>query len=113
MIKHDAWDFHRVNFYRNYLSDIKQSNKLKSQAATQAAQNTTQAVQKTTQYHLNESEQNIINIISMKPTITQNNIADLMGISLNNVKYYIKRLRKKGVFIRTGTNQKGKWIVKM
>ncbi|MGM9940449.1 MAG: winged helix-turn-helix transcriptional regulator [Bulleidia sp.] len=46
------------------------------------------------------------------PTITQKEIAGLLQVNTNTLKYRILRLRKAGKIEREGSPQKGQWIVK-
>lgn len=46
------------------------------------------------------------------PTITQKEIAGLLQVNTNTLKYRILRLRKAGKIERVGSPQKGQWIVK-
>ncbi len=63
--------------------------------------------QKTTQ----ETTQEIIEAITKKSDITQKELAAVIGITEDGVKYHITRLRKKGVLKRIGPDKGGYWEV--
>lgn len=76
-----------------------------TQAATQATtQATTQANQTT--------EQAIIDLLKQRPDLSQKQLARLLNMNLNTVKYYMKKMRNNGSLQREGSSQKGLWIVK-
>lgn len=77
-------------------------------ATTQATQATTQV----TQARSIDSEQKIVNLLQQNPSASQAEVAAKLGISVNAVKYYIRKLRDLGRLERVGSPQKGKWIVK-
>lgn len=104
---------------------------------TQAEKDATQAVQDTTQAALKilpgaDSEENrnrrvalygaklreyvttrnIVNLIRQEPELSQKQIAERLELNLNTTKYYIRKLKESGIIERTGSSQKGKWIVK-
>ena len=78
------------------------------EATTQATQVTTQV----TQARSIDSEQKIVNLLQQYPSVSQAEVATKLGISVNAVKYYIRKLRVLGRLERVGSPQKGKWIVK-
>ena len=85
------------------------------EATTQVTQATTQVTQATTQVtqaRSIDSEQKIVNLLQQNPSASQAEVAAKLGISVNAVKYYIRKLRDLGRLERVGSPQKGKWIVK-
>lgn len=54
----------------------------------------------------------IMDVMQKNPTITQKEIAGLLQVNTNTLKYRILRLRKAGKIERVGSPQKGQWIVK-
>ncbi len=76
-----------------------------TQGTTQATQGTTQATQNKT------IEECIIAIIQDNPRVSQTQLADAIGITVDSVKYYINKMKKKLIIKREGTSQSGKWIV--
>ena len=82
-----------------------------TQVTTQVTQATTQVTQ-ATQARSIDSEQKIVNLLQQNPSASQAEVAAKLGISVNAVKYYIRKLRDLGCLERVGSPQKGKWIVK-
>ena len=62
------------------------------------------------QYYPNTA-QRILEAIKENPHITKRELSEKLGISLNGIKYHIKKLNGDGVLKREGTNRSGKWIV--
>jgi len=58
-----------------------------------------------------ETTRKLLNAINENPDITQNELATVLGITMDGVKYQIKNLTKKGVLKREGSDRGGKWIV--
>ena len=70
------------------------------------------ATTQVTQARSIDSEQKIVNLLQQNPSASQAEVAAKLGISVNTVKYYIRKLRDLGRLERVGSPQKGKWIVK-
>lgn len=89
---------------------------LMNEGTTQSTQSTTQSTQSTIDEVVHnmqgEIEYAIMQLMINIPEISQKEIAARNGLNLNTVKYYIRRMQKKGMIEREGTNRKGKWIVK-
>ncbi|MCI9618753.1 MAG: winged helix-turn-helix transcriptional regulator [Dorea sp.] len=97
-----------------YLEDIAiqsatQSTTQTTQSATQTTQSTTQSA---TRYVNEEPIQAIIKLIESDPSLSQKQMAEILCLNPNTLKYYLKRMREKGIVERTGTSRKGRWIVK-
>ncbi len=60
---------------------------------------------------LNNMEEKVINVLRVNPYITTKGLMDELGITQNQVKYYIKRLKGCGKIERQGNNRKGYWLV--
>ena len=58
-----------------------------------------------------KTTQKIIEAITKKSDITQKELAAVIGITEDRVKYHIIRLRKKGVLKRIGPDKGGYWEV--
>jgi len=66
----------------------------------------------TTPKNVTESEERIITVINNNPHITVKQIADSLGdITLDGVKYNLKRLKDKSIIRRIGSNRNGYWEV--
>lgn len=53
----------------------------------------------------------VLEIISIKPDLTRQNIADLLGISLSTIEKNIKKLRDATIIGREGTDKIGYWKI--
>ena len=84
----------------------------REEQTTQSVTQTTQSVTQTTQSKENDPEKNIMELIEQNPFLSQNQMAEKLNLNKNTLKYYIKKMKEKGVIERVGTNRKGKWIVK-
>lgn len=61
---------------------------------------------------LTETQKSIINLMIDSPTITQETLSKLLGISIRTIQRNIKVLIDLGLIERTGATKKGEWIVK-
>ena len=58
-----------------------------------------------------KTTQKIIEAITKKSDITQKELAAVIGITEDGVKYHITRLRKKGLLKRIGPDKGGHWEI--
>ena len=94
---------------RNVKSTKDETNKNVTQDTTQG---TTQATQGTTQAVTQVSvEEQLLRIIKGNSKITQKQMSDALNMTVDRVKYYIRKLEKKKRIIREGTNQNGEWKI--
>lgn len=84
--------FFRVTFYRDPRYSLKAGEDI---------------TQKTTQ----KTTQKIIEAIVKKSDISQKELAELIGITDDGIKYHITRLRKKGILKRIGPDKGGHWEI--
>ena len=63
-----------------------------------------EATQETTQ-------ERILAAIQAKPEITQKELAQSIGITLDGIKYHIKNMTKQGLIKHEGSTKAGKWII--
>lgn len=82
----------------------------REEQTTQSVTQTTQSVTQTTQSKENDPEKNIMELIEQNPFLSQKQMAEKLNLNKNTLKYYIKKMKEKGVIERVGTNRKGKWI---
>ena len=75
-----------------------------TQEIDKTTQETTQEIDKTTQ-------ENIIHIINKKPQITLQEIANILKITRDGVKYHITKLQDEGIIKHEGSTKAGKWIM--
>ena len=92
----------RVNMYRKAESVIEVNG-----VTTQA----TQATQGTTQAELSEDDKAVLMSIEEDPHITQKEMAAKLDWKIDRVKYYLNKLKRKGIVKRVGTSQNGHWEV--
>lgn len=72
----------------------------------------TQSATQSTQSDEIKPVQRIIEIIEQNPLLSQKQMAEKLSLNQNTLKYYIKKMRKKGIIERVGSSRKGKWVVK-
>ena len=65
----------------------------------------------TTQETTQKATRKILEAIMNKPDITKKELAVVIGITEDGVKYHITRLRKKGVLKRIGPDKGGHWEI--
>ena len=65
------------------------------------------ATQKTTQ----KTTQKIIELIKGNPIITRRELAELIGLSEDGIKYHLTILQKNGLIKRIGPDKGGRWEV--
>lgn len=58
-----------------------------------------------------ERVEKLLSLIESEPKITQTEMAERLKWNIPVVKYYIRKLKEKGLLERIGTSQKGHWIV--
>jgi predicted HTH transcriptional regulator len=56
-------------------------------------------------------EERLINLLSEKPDVKTKEIAESLGWSSSQVKYYMKKLKDDNKIIRHGTNRNGYWEI--
>lgn len=86
--------FFRVTFYRDPRYSLK-------------AEKFHKGIEKTTQ----KTTQKIIEALTKKSDITQKELAELIGITEDGIKYHITRLRKKRILKRIGPDKGGHWEI--
>lgn len=53
----------------------------------------------------------ILKVIEVKPMLSQEKIADVIGENYSTVKYDMESMKKSGIIKRERSSQKGKWII--
>ena len=91
----------RVNMYRKVEKEVGDNG------------TTTQATQGTTQVELSEDDKAVLTALAEDPEITQKEIAAKLDWKIDRVKYYLNKLKRKGIIKRVGTSQNGHWEVLM
>ena len=67
------------------------------------AQKTTQKTEKTTQ--------KILDIIKNNPQVTRKELAELVGITADGIKWNLEKLKETGKIRRIGPDKGGKWDI--
>ena len=62
---------------------------------------------------ISETQRNILEILRKNPSITQNALSKLIGISLVHINKNMKILKEKGYITRIGSDKRGTWDVKI
>lgn len=60
---------------------------------------------------LTKTEEKIIRVLQNNPEITQPELAGQIGLSVDGVRYAIKRMKDRGILNRKGSNRNGSWQV--
>lgn len=99
--------------FRSLVSLTNQAaNQAVYQAANQAAQATAQATnQAGTQEEKKSIDIKILRVLSENPNLSQKKVALMIDEKYSAVKYHIESMKKAGILVRTGSSQKGKWII--
>ena len=92
-------------------NNIEQRNIKRKEVET--TQGTTQATTQVTPQANQEAstEELILATIKDNPKTSQSQMESKLGIPVETVKYYIKKMRQEQRIVREGTSQKGKWII--
>lgn len=78
---------------------------------TQDQGKTTQAVSTNIIGDKTDIRSNILDLMSKKPSISQSQIAVELNLSVNVIKYHVRKLRVEQKIIRVGSSQKGYWSI--
>ena len=57
------------------------------------------------------TQERILAAIQAKPEITQKELAQSIGITLDGIKYHIKNMTKLGIIKHEGSTKAGKWVI--
>lgn len=80
-----------------------------TQSTTRFTQSTTHSVEKSKTVSMVTE---IIQLMKQEPSMSQKQMAEKLSINQNTLKYYVKKMRERGIIERIGTNRNGKWVVK-
>lgn len=110
VFKMDA--FFLVTFYRDPRYSLKAGKEAGKKMRRKYGENTEKELaenltQKTTQ----KTTQKIIDAIAKKSDITQKELAVVIGITEDGIKYHITRLKKTGILKRIGPDKGGHWEI--
>jgi len=57
------------------------------------------------------TQEKIVALIKLNPSITQKGLSEQTGISVDGVKYHLKKLKDAGMITRSGSTKTGQWRV--
>ncbi len=130
----DMGDAFRVNFYRSNIKTDIENTKIFIRTGTETentgtetentgteTENTgtetenigTEIVEEEILPILSDTEKKVVSLILMNPEITQNKMAEIMGMSKNGIRYVMNKLKNRGILMREGATKKGKWSINL
>ena len=62
---------------------------------------------------LSDTEKKVVKLILKNSGITQDKMAELMGMSKNGIRYVMNKLKNRGILVRVGATKKGKWSINL
>ncbi len=78
---------------------------------TQETPETTQETPETTQETPETTKNEILTLISSNPLITRREIAEVIGLTSDGVKYHLRNLRSAGIIRHVGPTKAGRWEI--
>jgi ATP-dependent DNA helicase RecG len=54
----------------------------------------------------------ILKMIRDNPKVTRKEMAEELGLSLDGVRYHLKKMAESDILIYEGTSRKGHWVIK-
>lgn len=60
---------------------------------------------------LSDTEKKVVRLILKNPEITQDKMAEVIGMSKNGIRYVMNKLKNRGILVRVGATKKGKWFI--
>ncbi len=82
-----------------------------SEQANGITQSTTQTTQLPDERKMSDVEIRIVDAMKENSKITQSQLANLLGMDINAVKYYVRRLSNDNIIEHKGSNRSGEWEV--
>ena len=109
-VKEPEFRYEKIGLWVEYIFSTQETGKTtqETEATTQEAGKTTQETDATTQ---ETTQQRILSNIKKKPDITRKELAEIIGLSSNGVKYHLDKLKKSGVIRHVGATKKGHWEI--
>jgi len=62
---------------------------------------------------LSDTEKRVVRLILKNPEITQDKMAEIMGMSKNGIRYVMNNLKNREILVQVGSTKKGKWIINL
>ena len=69
------------------------------------------ATPETTNEILGTTASRILELISSEPTMTAKQIAEKLGLGVDNTRFHIRNLKKKGILVHIGSDKNGHWEI--
>lgn len=57
-------------------------------------------------------EKKVVEVLLKDPENTQDEMAEIMGMSKSGIRYVMNKLKNRGILVRVGATKKGKWSIK-
>lgn len=99
-----------LNGYKDELKPIFKSTPSQFQTIIFALTDT-QNVGDLSETELTERQQNIMNIIRKSPTISAKQMSETLSVSQRTIERDLSTLKEKGILVRKGKDNDGKWII--
>ena len=116
----DMGDAFRVIFYRSNIETGIENIEMFAESSTEMASTGTEIgltgtemVKEELLSVLSDTEKKVVRLILKKPEITQDRMAEIMGMSKNGIRYVMDKLKNRGILVRVGATKKGKWSVNL
>lgn len=74
---------------------------------------TDKTADKTTDKALSDMEKAILDLVVTTPSISQKEMAEILGLSVDGIRYHTDKLKNRGVIKRVGGKKTGRWEVLM
>jgi ATP-dependent DNA helicase RecG len=82
-----------------------------TEETTQETEETTQETEETTQETEETTQEKILALIKAQPSITRNELAALVEISSDGIKYHLEKMKSAGIIRHVGPTKAGLWEV--
>lgn len=123
----DMGDAFRVIFYRSNIetgienterfavtgTEIENTGTESIMTGTENTETGTEMIEHESLPDLSDTEKKVVKLILKNPEITQDKMAELMGMSKNGIRYVMNKLKDKGILVRVGATKKGKWSINL
>jgi ATP-dependent DNA helicase RecG len=78
---------------------------------TETTQENESTTQKLPRNYPETTRERLLNLIASNPGLTRKELAKLLGITSNGVKYHIQKLTDENIIKREGSDRAGKWVI--
>ena len=116
----DMGDAFRVIFYRSTIeTDIENMERFAvtgteiEDTGTENIETDIEMIEDESLSDLSDTEKKVVKLILKNPEMTQDKMAEIMGMSKNGIRYVMNKLKNKGILVRVGATKKGKWSINL